>query len=394
MDIKAFRANFSPIVYIAILTSLLTGLFYMLFLPILYTADIITAKQLGYIGSLLIIGLLTGAILVTYKLHTHHKKALLWLVFALRLVGTACLFWYHSVGMLVLGYVLVGIGIGIGVSTFNALSVEFTSRGNRYGALAKISMLGDVIRVTYPLVAGAVYAATSITGIVVFGVVMVLVFGWFLRRFLAHYSIDEQKVLPDTGADSGKKFLFLKNRSFMFIILLEFLDSLASSNLFVFLPTLLIMKNFTIQNALVFQSIVFLGYFCGRWIVGKFAKRFDGFRAVGVAEAGMAVMIVLLLITPASLVLYLYCFLLGICVRGTSPVLKALSFDQLDSSQVRQGGAMHVIGGDSGSAVGQFLFGMLLAWFGVTAPFVASAVCATLVAIACFAYWISLKNKI
>lgn len=42
---------------------------------------------------------------------------------------------------------------------------------------------------------------------------------------------------------------------------------------------------------------------------------------------------------------------------------------------------MHVLGGDSGSALAQFVFGLLLAWYGATAPFIVSFVTAGIVAV-------------
>jgi predicted MFS family arabinose efflux permease len=94
----------------------------------------------------------------------------------------------------------------------------------------------------------------------------------------------------------------------------------------------------------------------------------------------MVGVIMCLLFLPSSPILYLLCFMLGVFARGTAPVIKALIFDQLEPHQNRQGSALHILFGDAGSALGQLIFGLLLAWLGVTAPFLAAAVGAGLVA--------------
>src|SRR6185437_13373187 len=82
-------------------------------------------------------------------------------------------------------------------------------------------------------------------------------------------------------------------------------------------------------------------------------------------------------------VLYILTWLLGVFARGTSPVIKALAFDSLHESHMKQGSALHVVAGDSGSALGQLCFGLLLAWVGVNAPFITAALIAGAIAICC-----------
>lgn len=219
------------------------------------------------------------------------------------------------------------------------------------------------------------------------------VFATFIYLFKLTYHIDDESKTSREN-EIVSEAPIRKNKPFWFVMGLEFFDSFASSQLFVFLPVLLVFKNFSIENALVMQSAVFIGYLSGRWLVGLLANRFNGFVAVGLAELGMIVAIVLLLIIPPSNILYGICFLLGLFSRGTSPVIKALAFDRLEPQQMRRGSAIHVIGGDSGSAIAQFVFGLLLAWLGVMAPFIASAVCAAVVALACFSYRESIPKAI
>ncbi len=381
------QSEAKAIIFISILQAILKGfsVFYFLLLPILYATNIIRAEQLGYVGTLLIAGILIGALAVTYRLHAQRKSHVLFASLAMLFGATILLFWPHNILLLGTAYMLIGLATGLGVSTINALSAQFTKKGKRYTALAKISMLGDVIRIIYPLVAGAIYAAIGFVGLVYFALLTVFIFAIFIYVFQRTYNIDAEDKTA-SGNEPVVEAPIRKNKSFWFVIGLEFFDSFASSQLFVFLPVLLVFKNFSIENALIMQSAVFIGYLSGRYLVGLLANRFNGFVAVGLAELGMIVTIILLLIIPPSNILYVVCFLLGLFSRGTSPVIKALAFDRLEPGQMRRGSAIHVIGGDSGSAIAQFFFGLLLAWLGVMAPFIASAICAAAVALACFSY--------
>lgn len=373
------------LIFVSILQALLKGfsVFYFLLLPILYATKVISAQQLGYVGALLVVGILLSALAVTYRLHSFSKKKLLTISLALLFGATILLFWSNQISLLITAYILIGLATGLGMSTINALAAQFTTQGKRFKALAKIAMLTDVTRIIYPLIAGAIYLTLGFSGLIYFALLMVFGFGLSILLFLNGYKIDAESVIVDTALGGAS---IRDNKPFWFIIKLEFLDSFASSQLFVFLPALLVFKNFTIENALIMQSVVFVGYLSGRWLVGLLAHKFDGFIAVGLAEVGMIISIVFLLVMPPSAWLYVPCFLLGLFSRGTSPVIKALAFDRLKPDQMKRGSAIHVIGGDSGSAIGQFAFGLLLALLGVTAPFIAAVFCAGVVALACFVY--------
>lgn len=385
MNPKTQPSN-KPLIYISILSSLLKGfsVYYFLLLPILYALHLIQAQELGYIGALLVVGILAGAFLVTYKLHTYKKESLLKISYLLLVCATLLLFQYQLIYILSLAFLLIGLATGVGMSSLNALAAQFTFKGHRFKALSKIAMLTDLVRIIYPLIAGGIYALTGFIGLIYFALATVISYGVFMYCLINNHEIETKTLQDKKTLKLNSVKSFIKNKPFFFVMIIEFLDSFASSQLFVFLPALLIFKNFTIENALVMQSIVFVGYLCGRWIISSLASRFSGLMAVGVAEVGMVVTIILLITIPPSLFIYVLCFLLGLFSRGTSPVIKALAFDRLEPEQMQRGSAIHVIGGDSGSALGQFVFGLLLAWFGVTAPFVGGAICAGIVAIACF----------
>jgi MFS transporter, FSR family, fosmidomycin resistance protein len=268
--------------------------------------------------------------------------------------------------LLLISFGLAGFSEGIGMSGVNALAAKMTQRGDRYKSLANLGMLTDVIRIVFPLLVSGFIIVGQPTLSFIFVIIASFVFFIFSATLPIIHS-DEESI-----SQSVKEGI-RGNKNFLYVLLLEFLDSFASSQLFVFLPLVFLAKGYSLVNGLLLQSFVFLGYLCGRQFVGIMARRYSGTKAVAIAEIGMVISILLFLVLNNLFVLYALCFVLGIFTRGTSPTIKALAFDTLTENQLKKGSALHVVAGDSGSALGQFIFGLLIAWFGVNSPFYASA---------------------
>ncbi|HSA83278.1 MAG TPA: MFS transporter, partial [Patescibacteria group bacterium] len=263
------------------------------------------------------------------------------------------------------------------MSAINALAAHVTTRGDRYTSFAMLGVSMDVIRIVFPvLVSGAVILGNSSLAILLIIVACVILF--FLSSALQSGQTFEKEQAPQvTEKIRG-------NKNFLYVITVEFFDSFSSSQLFVFLPLLFLAKGYSLESSLLLQSFIFLGYIVGRWFVSFLAKRYSGMKAISYAEFGMVVTIILLLTVQQMWTLYLLSFLLGVFVRGTSPAIKAVAFDTLNNAQMKRGSAVHVVAGDSGSALGQLLFGFLVAWYGANSPFIVAAIVALFIGIVSF----------
>ena len=240
-------------------------------------------------------------------------------------------------------------------------------------------MISDIVRVVFPLLASAAVVIGA-TNAIHFLIIIVTVILFFISFNLPSIKLSEIGVAEELNKS------IRSNRNFLFVLTLEFFDSFSSSQLFVFLPLVLLTKGLTLESSLLVQSTLFVGYMVGRWLIGFMAMRLSGLMAIAYAEIGMVVTIILLLIISQTWWLYGLSFALGIFARGTSPAIKALAFDSLLESQMKQGSAVHVVAGDSGGALAQFSFGFLVAWFGTSSPFIVGAGIGTLIAMACFVY--------
>ena len=351
---------------------------FFVLLPVLYSHKIISSVEIGYFGALSIATLVAGALLISRWLH-HKKSRTILVVGSWLAVVATLLLWLglktHFIWLVLVAYIVSGLLVGISMSATNALVAGYTNRGNRYAVLARSSMFGDVNRITFPLIVALALKLGGLTGAIIAMLLVAATFVWAATTLK-----DETRPTSEATMPPAK---LRHNRLFQYFLSMEFLDSFASSQLFVFIPILFLAKGYSLQSSLVLQTAVFLGYLSGRWIFGRIAKRSSGTTSVALAETGMVVAIGLLLITHPLVLLYILTWLLGVFARGTSPVIKALAFDSLHESHMKQGSALHVVAGDSGSALGQLCFGLLLAWVGVRAPFIAAAVLAGGIAICC-----------
>lgn len=363
------------------------SVFYFVMLPVFFAEKLMTSTEMGYIGALFIGLLVVGALVVARWLHTLETRTLLLLASCVSIVASIIMLvgsLNDNLAFITLSFAMMGLAVGTAMSGVNAVAASLTQRGDRYKSLAKLGMLTDIVRVVFPIVtagAVAVGASNAAVGLIIIVSVVFLLFS----RSLPH------TIHSKSGATSVAVGSVRRNKPFHFMLSLEFLDSFSSSQLFVFLPLVFLYRGYSLENSLLLQSFIFLGYLSGRWLVSSMAKRYTGIRAIAYAEIGMVVSIVLMLALTQLWLLYLVSFVLGICARGTSPVIKALAFDSLSDEQTKKGSALHVVAGDSGSALGQLLFGLFIAWYGVNMPFIVAAAVAALIALACLSR--STKSK-
>jgi len=353
---------------------------FFVLLPVLYAHKVITSAEIGYFGAVSIGMLVLGALVISRWLHRQSSKNILVLGASLAIISTVLLgggLWLHALWLILFSYALSGMMVGFSMSATNALVANHTNQHNRYAILARSSMFGDLNRITFPLVVVLALRLGGLSGAIVVMLFVATAFAWSAATLPAESTAPEEPKLPPAK--------LRHNRVFQYFLGMEFLDSFASSQLFVFIPVLFLAKGYSLQSSLVLQTAIFLGYLSGRWVIGRLASKLSGSLAVAIAEAGMVATILLLLAAHSLPALYTLTWLLGVFARGTSPVIKALVFNSLHEAHIKQGSAMHVVAGDSGSALGQLAFGVLLAWIGVSAPFITAAIVAGLVAIFCVA---------
>ncbi len=350
---------------------------FLALLPALYGLHVIDIGAVGWIGSLFIAAMIAGALLIERS--GERLSSLSWLRtgVVVSLIATPVLyasFTGGSIPGIALAFILMGLSAGFTQASLNAVTGAITIEDERFSTFAQLAMLKDVMRIIMPILIGFLavrgFLGASILVFVAFTAVGGVALRWFPKR-------DRRPSPADRAGEPLRT-----NKAFRAASITEFFDGFASSTLFVFVPLIFLVRGYAIDDSIYLQAMIFIGYLVGRWTIAALATRSNGWRALGIAELGMALCIVLLLAVESYAVLVVVCILLGIFTRGTSPVIKALAINALTDRNLKRGTAIYSIIGDVGAMSGQFVFGLLVAYVAVQAPFVLSA----LVAISLAAY--------
>ncbi len=354
--------------------------YFLVLLPVLYSAGIIDVVAIGYLGASFVVALMAGAATVSYILHNTSSLKTIRISVAIGLIAsTILLFGYlhHNVFFIAVSYMVMGYATGLLVTTSGAIAGMLTKPGARFHRLAQLAMIKDVVRILVPALLATLVAIHQIPLFIAF-IALSIIAVYVCSFLLPHLSTEAQQ------SSLGNGSLF-KNKNFLRVVLVEFLDSVASAPLFVFVPLIFLARGYSVSDSIILQSAIFAGYLIGRWFIALLSSRWSGWRAVGIAELGMAGSIVILLLLQNYYVLLFMCIILGVFTRGTSPAIKALAFDTLSQENLKRGNGIFVVAGDGGSAVGQMLFGFLAAWLGFQSPFWTAVIIVLTVAGICFA---------
>ncbi len=363
---------------------------FLLFLPILYYEKLINEIQLWYLWSLLLTWVLAWSFLSAKYLQHYSAKHNLLISVSSFIVGSIALLFQSDV-ITIIAYSIIGLGTGIGMSAVSKIQYAFSESSDRFTKLANISMMGDVMRITFPFIVGLIYKFFWLGTLQFF----TLFIGILLLAFIRHSK--HLKTLAGKDAEVVSKLplrQFTKNKGFVFGLFMDFLDWFSSSQLFIFLPLLLTYKWIIFENAVLLQSIIFIWYLCGRRLMARIAQLSNGYISVAAAEIGMALCIIWLLFLNSITLIVILCFLLGICTRWTSPVIKWIVFDHLKPQESASWSAIFIFVWSVADILGQLAFWVLFASVGIYGPFGLAWTVAILLAIACLIKVMQNKNAL
>lgn len=140
--------------------------------------------------------------------------------------------------------------------------------------------------------------------------------------FFRHYK--NNKTSPEEKKPEMNLWQIIKNKKFVFSLLTNFFDNLASSAIFVFLPFLLLKRNINPSLLGLFTGAFLIGNLIGKAGLGRLADKFKNTTVFIVAEFFMAVFIFLLTISHSQFFIIVSSIILGILTAGTIPVRTTL----------------------------------------------------------------------
>lgn len=274
--------------------------------------------------------------------------------------------------LLIITFVLGGIGFGSFHSIAFGLLSRWTDREKRGKTLGNFTATGDLGKVilssilTFIIVAIGWRYTTFIYGAV--GLALFLI---FLKKGMEiNQSISES----EKPVKNIPLIHFFKNPVFVFANITNFMDTLASNSLFIFLPFLLLKREISPALLGFFTGIYFLGNFLGKSLLGRLVDKHGNTKVFILSELIMGIFIFILANTPSIFLIFVSSIILGMFTRGTVPVNKTMVSESVEHHEnFEKAFGINIIIASSSAAIAPLLLGFISNNFGVIAAFNTSA---------------------
>ena len=285
----------------------------------------------------------------------------------------------RSYGALALAFGLASLGFG----AFHPIGFSLTASAGPSASLGKrmggFTAVGDIGRIGVAALVTALMAWLSWRRVaVIYAAVPILVLAACLAGGLFREVNDTgTHGLPDTG--KNRKFRLSVDRRLAPILASGFIDTLAGSSLFVFLPFLFTLRGASPGLLGSLSGAFFLGNMLGKVALGGTVDRFGGRRVFFVSEFVMAALLVALGRSESLAVLVPLSVLLGAVTKGTVPVINTLLAEAAgEGGGVEEAFALGSTLNGVAGVISPLLFGLVSERFGVDKVFPVSAAFAVL----------------
>lgn len=357
---------------------------FLLLLPFIAKDLHITLAQVGFLGTVesgieILLSLPASIIAAKYG-------GFRTLIFALSIytIGFFVTGFAPSILLLFITFMIAGAGFGIFNSIGLSLAAKWANQSSKGRQMGNYSSSGDIgkagISTILPFLATNIgWRLTAISYSVV-GFVVFFIF----RRLASHVHKVEITAKKVKSISIGK---VIKNKRFLLANATNFLDTLASGALFIFLPFLLLEKGLATILIGVFTAAYFLGTVSGKLFFGRITDIFDKPILMIAAQLAMGLCIILLAKTNQfSLILFLS-FVLGAFSKGTVPISKIMIADSVaHHGNYEKAFGVNVIIASAAATLSPLMWGYVSNQFGIVMAFNVSALVTLLTIIPAIAY--------
>lgn len=344
----------------------------LLFLPFIAKDLNINLAQAGFLASLINIVTIFIALpsgYISAKVGSYRTLFIGLLIYAscYLLLGIS-----NNFKILILIYTLAGIGFGV----FHAISFasisRLTDKSNRGRIIGNFTAIGDLGRIgisailTYLIVLAGWHLTAVIFGIAAITLSIIFI--------LIRIKNGTQQTFHNPEIDLKLHYI-LKNKRLLYAITISFLDTFASSSLFIFLPFLLLLRGAQPSLLGAFTSVYFIGNLMGKTLLGRISDKHGNTKILVLSELVMVVSILFMTYIPSLIVIVITSLILGIVSKGTAPV-----FLTMITEAVQSHGNYEKVFGLNGIATGlantiaPLLLGVISDIFGIETAFTVMAI--------------------
>ncbi|MFA5025213.1 MAG: MFS transporter [Candidatus Shapirobacteria bacterium] len=333
--------------------------------------------QIGFLGSVLnLLGIFLAlpAGIIATKLGG--LRSLTWAIglYSLGFIATSISpnYWF-----VVIAFLIAGTGFGIFHPIAFASVAKWAQKERLGKAMGNFTAIGDLGRVGVS--AGVTFFASYIGWRLTSGIYGAVALGIF--ALLITFSQKDNVKVKQSDEKSVSLLYFLKHKSFLTVSLTGFLDSFASSSLFVFIPFLLLSKGVNPAILGTFTGFFFIGNFLGKSLLGRFVDKFGNTKVFITAEFFMAVNIILFALSQNWIAIIIIAVILGALTKGTVPVIQTMLAEATEKEHsYEKVFALNSLIVGIATASAPLIFGIIANKFGVIHVFSVSA-CFALLAI-------------
>ncbi|WP_148224111.1 MFS transporter [Sediminispirochaeta smaragdinae] len=223
--------------------------------------------------------------------------------------------------LLTCAFILASIGFGLFHPISFALIANSSDQNDIGNRMGSFTAMGDIGRV------GIAACVTIFVSIVdwrntafMYGV-LPLVMAILSLIFL--YKVDFSSSLAEK-AKIRKIHGLHKSKEFIIAILTSFIDSLASSSLFVFLPFLFVYRGASTAILGSLSGAFFIGNMMGKIMIGKITDRIGCKKVFIISEILMSLLLISISIVKDIIMISIVSIMLGTVTKGTVPIINTL----------------------------------------------------------------------
>lgn len=351
-----------------------------LLIPVLQEHFAISPWHVGAINAVVVVAsLVVISLLATVWKHSN-RRVLLAGAIACYVAASVLLIISTSVAWLYAVAVMVGIGSGLIETLSDAQISRLAPTGKTAQTLASLGMWGDTGRILF---SSTIVIVAIAIGVPLVGTIFAIASAVFLYVFLKTKEIKRSAPEAAVSRTGASRF----SREYWIAVAVKFFDSFSSAGLFIFLPFLLLAKGIELKETGLLSALYFFGYMAGRKVFSSIADSTSTTTALRIAEIAMAVIIIGLVFATHIWALLALIFLAGACVRGTSPIIKAMTSHAIPHERdYERGHSISQFTGNTAGALNRLLCGWLFGVFGITSVFILSAVVAVVTIVPTFCY--------
>lgn len=349
-----------------------------LLIPVLQERFPVSPWHIGAINAVVVVASLVVIFLLATVWKYGDRRLLLAGAIGCYVVGSALLIVSTNVAWLYAVAVMVGIGSGLIETLSDAQISRLAPKGKTAQTLASLGMWGDTGRILF---SSTIVIVALAVGVPLVGVIFAVASAVFLVVFLKIKEV--KKSPPEAGVTIAGASRF--SPEYWVAVAVKFFDSFSSGGLFIFLPYLLLTKGIELKETGLLSALYFFGYMAGRKVFSFIADRTSTTIALRIAEVAMAVIILGLVYATDMWVLLALIFMAGACVRGTSPIIKAMTSHAIPHERdFERGHSISQFTGNAAGALNRLMCGWLFGLFGITSVFFLSAVVAVIAVVPTF----------